>query len=237
MLIVDPVYIGLLAGNDTVQAGNVMQMGPLLKQIVDSCLPFGCTPIFVHHTHKLSKADKYCPIDLDHLSQSGFAEFARQWILLSRRSEFDSDAGVHELWMKAGGSAGHSRLWAVDITEGTMSSGFSGQTWKPLIRPLQQLKLDKAKQKEVQQQKKTVDAINKNVDKIIEVLSARPDGETKSAIGTKSKLNWKNLDLALAAAITQGLVKEFQVTKNGRSFEGYQILEDQSDTQTDSDRQ
>ena len=169
--------------------------------------------------------------------QSGFAEFARQWILLSRRSEFDSDTGVHELWMKAGGSAGHSRLWAVDINEGTMSSGFSGQTWKPLIRPLQQLKIEKAEQKEVQQQKKTGDAISKNVDKIIEVLSAKPDGETKSVIAKEAKLNSKNLNLALEAAITQGRVKECQVMKNGRSHDGYHILKDQSDTQTDSDRQ
>ena len=73
VMIFDPMYLALLAENTSANAGNALQMGPLLQQVVDTCLPYNCTPILVHHTKKLGQIDKVRPLDLDDLSQSGFA--------------------------------------------------------------------------------------------------------------------------------------------------------------------
>ena len=65
--------------------------------------------------------------ELDDMSQSGFAEFARQWILLSRRKDYLDGSGLHELWMRSGGSAGNSSLWRLDVDEGSSNAGIAGE--------------------------------------------------------------------------------------------------------------
>lgn len=45
----------------------------------------GCTPNIAHHTRKGDRANLFGVPDLEDLSGSGFAEWARQWILLNRR--------------------------------------------------------------------------------------------------------------------------------------------------------
>jgi RecA-family ATPase len=45
VMIFDPMYLGLFSENSNVSAGNVLQMGPLLQKVVDTCLPYGCTPV------------------------------------------------------------------------------------------------------------------------------------------------------------------------------------------------
>lgn len=87
-----------------------------------------------------------------------------------------------------------------------------------------------------QREKTASDAISSNVSGVIEVLSNKPDSETKTVIAQDAKLNSNNLNLALDAAIEQGIVNQCQIQKNERSHPGYQLLIDQSDTQTDSDR-
>src|SRR5262249_22080578 len=69
---------------------------------------------------------------LEDLAYAGVQEFARQWILLSHRSPFDPDDpdGKHELWLNAGGSAGHSLLRAVNIFEGKLGDDFGGRAWR-----------------------------------------------------------------------------------------------------------
>ena len=70
------------------------------------------------------------PADLDDLTGSGYSEFFRQWLLLSRREEYIQGSGSHRMWMHIGGSAGHSSLTALDIEEGP--AGFP-RTWKTAL--------------------------------------------------------------------------------------------------------
>jgi replicative DNA helicase len=133
MVIIDALYLCLLAGqaSEGVSASNLYQIGPLLLTVAQSCLEVGCTPVLVHHFRQ-TRNEPYAAPQLADLAFAGIQEFARQWILLGPRTAFDPDdpAGKHELWLSAGGSAGHSLLRAVNVFEGQLDEAFGGRTWR-----------------------------------------------------------------------------------------------------------
>jgi hypothetical protein len=150
--IVDPLYLCLLAGAKGAKAENLYDTGPLLLRIAQTCLSVGATPILLHHTTKPS-ARKLEPLELTDLAFSGVAEFARQWILLSRREAFDADT-PHRLWMVAGGSVGHGGLWAVDVDEGKLADDFSGRKWVVTVKTASAAKEVSATNKEEEKRQK-----------------------------------------------------------------------------------
>jgi RecA-family ATPase len=133
VVLIDPLYLCLLSGGKGASASNLYETGPLLHGVAKACLGAGATPIFVHHFTK-SASKKSEGADLDDLSFSGVAEFARQWVLLSRRRPYKPGTGQHELLMSAGGSAGHSAEWQIDVDEGVLNSDFTGRTWQVTVR-------------------------------------------------------------------------------------------------------
>ena len=180
-MIFDPIYLGLLRDNQNANTSDVLQMGPMLQKVVDICIPHRCTPILVHHTKKLGRNEAHRLLDLDDLSQAGFAEFARQWLLLSRRSEFVDECGHHELWMRTGGSAGLSSALSIDIQEGTLNNDILGQKWKVKVRSCKSFIQEKEKQKE----EETQDKLNSIISKIVDYLSKQPAGDTQTASGIR----------------------------------------------------
>ena len=127
-LAIDPAYLAI-RGDDS---RNLFAMGSLLRPLAELGDETGCTILVVHHC-KRSKQIAGDPATLDDIAWSGFAEFSAQWLLLSRRQQFDPDLGRHELWLTAGGRSGHHGLWALDVSEGVACSR-EPRKWKTAIR-------------------------------------------------------------------------------------------------------
>jgi AAA domain len=133
----DPLYLCLLNGSRSVSASNLYEIGPLLWQAAQACLDAGATPFFVHHATKTAARRTYGssePMDLDDLAFAGIGEFARQWVLLSRREIFQPHIGRHRLLLSTGGSAGHSGCYDVTVDEGVLSDDFAGRKWEVQVR-------------------------------------------------------------------------------------------------------
>lgn len=128
--LIDPAYLCTLGVATANLAGNVFAMGSLLKGLGEVATDTGCTLGIVHHARKKSgktKGERYGRPELDDLSQSGWAEWMRQWIILNQRSRMQD--GRHELWGLIGGSAGHNGEYAIDVDEGKPDDPLIGQRW------------------------------------------------------------------------------------------------------------
>jgi hypothetical protein len=143
--IIDPVYLCLSTAG-VINPANIFEMGQLLAKVTSTCRKAGATPLLVHHTVKDIKVGHL--VQLEDLSFSGFAEFARQWFLVNDRKPWDPDKGFSRLVINYGGSAGHSGVMAVDVDEGKMSSDFTGRTWNLTVSSVAEARVRDAERRE-----------------------------------------------------------------------------------------
>ena len=226
VVIIDPLYLCLLGSGGGQNASSLFDMGPLLLAAATTCLEAGATPIFVHHSTK-SSGQQRRPLDLEDLAFAGIQEFARQWILLSRLENYTAGSGQHRLVLTAGGSAGHSGCWVVEVDEGQLQSDFSGRQWVTQVRTYAEaMQLREAQGTVDRQQRDQVEE-----QRILTALRSFPNGETFSAIREESKV-----DRQRARSILEELVETEQVQEVNdimkpagnsglRSYKGYRLVE------------
>lgn len=224
VVVIDPLYLSLLRAKlpgQRVDASNLFDMGPLFQSIAQSCLDAGATPVLLHHFSKAGTATGEMP-GLESMAFAGCQEFARQWVLLGRRSTFESGSGKHELWMTVGGSAGHSGEWALDVDEGVLKDDFSGRKWDPIIRPASEAATAARgqKQAEKEQAKRRAGA----EDAQTALVKLRGDGpstktEWREALGWSSK----RLDSAIAVLLEERAIR--RTTKHVHAGEGQRAVQ------------
>lgn len=126
VVVVDPAYLCLPAD---VNAGNLFDVGRVLRNVNEVCGQAGSTLVLAHHLKK-GVANPYAPGQLEDIGWAGFQEFFRQWMLINRREPYEPNSGMHRLWFSTGGSAGHSTLVGLDIFEGVFDpTGQRPRTW------------------------------------------------------------------------------------------------------------
>lgn len=171
-VILDPLYRSLRVGGDS---SNVFQMGETLEEISSQLVPAGITPILIHHFRKMGK--NYDPPELEDLSQSGIAEFARQFLFVKRSEEYQHD-GRHRVWFSWGGSAGHQGIRMMEATTGVFDpQNPHWQQWKTKLFGLDEWRAMEKDRKEAEKSAKRLDAKNE----VLAFLTSHP-GSTITSI-------------------------------------------------------
>lgn len=215
--ILDPAYLCLLAGS-TINAANVFEMGQVLFTLTELGQRTGCTIILIHHFKKPTRETRFAVPSLEDMSMSGFAEWARQWILLGRRSAYQSN-GIHDLWMVAGGSAGHSGQWGITIDEGT---NVTGRKWD-----VQFVEAEPGAKGQRSGSTAKDKVLEGDRQKVLKALSeGHETGMTFTSIRLFSNVNTAPLHKILQSLIAEGLVtptNDVRTAKSKRVFDGYRL--------------
>jgi hypothetical protein len=219
--ILDPLYLCLLGPETAGGASNIFLMGSLLQGLTMLGQRTNCTIILLHHFRKGGQTDDENPAGLEELAQSGVAEWARQWLLLQRRVAYQND-GNHALWMRCGGSAGHSSLWGLNIDEGTIDPDTGdGRRWEVTVtsgpEARKEAQQEKANRKAAEQEQRE----GEQRERLLTVLKALPGGDTERALSRAARLNPTSFGKAIFALMQEGRATTCQVVKNGATYDGF----------------
>jgi hypothetical protein len=217
VLVLDPLYLCLLAGNTRANAANLFDMGPLLQEVTRACLDAGATPILIAHSRK-DQSNRGGPMDLEHIAFSGTQQFARQWFLVNPRARFDPDTGTHRLHFSVGGSAGQGGYWHLDVVEARLNEDSDGgRVWKPALRPAS---IERAKAEAKQ--------LNEHTDVVLAALVAAEGESTLHQLRVKLKdagLQPRHVDAAVDALAEGGKVEKCEVKAGRRTGAGVRLLD------------
>jgi putative DNA primase/helicase len=223
-VILDPIYM-MMPGAD---AGNLFVQGEMLRNLSMRCERLGVTVVLCHHTKK-GIVDPYEPPELEHIAWSGFQEFCRQWLLIGRREKYEPGTGEHALWINIGGSAGHSSLWGLNISEGVFR-GPGTRSWEVGLLTAEEARDESAeKTQDVKQANKdrqrTVE-VNACKESIRKAFNGLPDHrETLTRIKERSGRKGASFDTAFGELIREGELKPAEIIRNnGQAYPGYERI-------------
>jgi hypothetical protein len=229
-LAIEPAYLCM----GEMRHEDLFDMGAKLRGVSELCQEMGATLIVGHHNKKTGKADPYSPPELEDIAWAGFQEFARQWILVGRRERYEPGTGEHRLWLNAGGSAGHSELWALDIAEGRRTDP-GGRRWEVFLMPASEAR-ERATAIEEDRKARTAESkatarLDADKRRIVNALAKFPNGETGKAIRERAGMSGARFNPALAALIEDGDVIPVDIVKPNRQkpYDGY-VLKKDTDT-------
>ena len=243
---IDPAYLAV--GPE--DARNLFAMGARLRPLAEVCESTGCTLLIVHHCRRsrLSPGD---PAMLEDIAWSGFAEFSAQWLMLARRRRFDPDTGRHELWLSAGGRAGHHGLWAVDVEEVRNSgpaidermpasppTNGDSRVWKIVLQPADsanaQLDTRNVEAYEDRRLRRVATTNQRHRRRVLDVLANKPDGETARYFRETLSLSSQRTAQVLGTLLDDGLIVPAEVVKRDRKEDGYRLAAGQKTSRGDN---
>lgn len=219
--VIDPLYLALLSADAGGKSSDLFFMGSVLQPLAELGQATDCTLVLLHHFRKSGQTNDPEPAGLEELAQSGVAEWARQWLLLQRRSPYAGD-GQHSLWLRTGGSAGHSGLWALNIDEGTLDPDtFSGRVWQTEVQAVADAREEVRREKESKKAAQAEQREDGYRGRLVDALKRFSEGETAKTLRELSGLNAANFGRAVQTLLQRGEVVTCKIEKTGRQFDGY----------------
>lgn len=211
VVIVDPLYMGLTGISTT----NLTEVGPALRNFKNACTP--AAMVLAHHVKK--STDYADAPNLEDLSQAGIAEFAGNYMLLGRLSEYEGD-GQHELAIRMGGRDDQFGLYKLDFDEYTWSSRFMDLVaWR---------EMHKAAEQEAKTKAKTALAYDEAKTFIMDMIRSEGGSLSSTVLGRKRQKFQSTLD----RLTEEGIITTVQLTtKDGQpkqQFE-YHLTESRTD--------
>jgi len=184
----------------------------LCARVAEVCKEFGTTFLLAHHT--AARLTCGAVPQLSDISYAGFKEFFRAWIMVNRRKPYEIDDGprVHELWINAGGSAGHSTMFGVTANEGTAERPMWHVNWMPY-----------GETKAGDQQAKDNAYLDEDVPRVLEQLQG--GGMTKNQLRDALRMDgrkYQRLSRALDTLVAEGRVVKGKVLANSKR-EGFAL--------------
>jgi hypothetical protein len=164
LVVIDPFYLAL----GDVDARNLFEVGAVLREVRYHLHQKGISVVIVHHANRASapgRGNDFRPLELSDISHAGIGQWARQFLLLSRRENYGMD-GHHRLFFKFGGSAGHGGLYNCDIFEGVIEEDFTGRVWEVSLTSWADAKATRADAKETKAKAALIASKNKVLDAI-----------------------------------------------------------------------
>jgi replicative DNA helicase len=205
VIVLDPLYLALLAGNREDDPANMFSMGPLLADVAQACLDAGATPILVHHFNRArERTNPYAKPGLEDLAYGGIGEFARQWILVGPRQRYEGD-GVHHLWLNIGGSAGHGFEWVYDADEGVPDENLVGKRWLVSVTSEAEVAAAKSAKRDRDDEAKLIAGLGR--------IDPDHQGATLTDLRTEARLNNNRAKAALARLQSAGRLLPCKVAK------------------------
>ena len=227
LLIADPFYLCVPLGEgDGSQVGRMgAKLAPVSRLVADT----GAAVLFNAHTRKRN-AKLYEPPELGDLAGAGVAEWARQWLLIGRRSAYDPDSpGEHELSLTVGGSAGHSGRWAVDLAEYGPGGPESGRRWSVEVVPwadVREAEKDAAAAKreaaDLARERATANRAERHADGLAALMR---DGtaDTKNGLRDRAKLSGTMFGPAWTTLMDRDVLARVKVKKGNRWIDGFAL--------------
>lgn len=209
VVLIDPLYLAL----GDVDAKSVFDMGQALRPVAEHLLSRGITPGILHHSNRTLQAGEV--MGLEHLSHAGMAEYARQWLLLSRREKYQGD-GTHNLFLSVGGSAGHGGLWSVNVDEGVLNDDFTGRRWGVTVMTAGEAQAETIDRKEQAKEEKARQAQARDEAAVLLAIDAevsKHGAATKSSIKNRTALSFDKVGVALNRLADALRVEEVEFTK------------------------
>jgi len=243
VVFIDPLYLCLLVGESDSDAANKLhRMGALLDQLCRACRELGCTPILLHHSVKsLGSSRNTEPLELTDVHGAGIAEFMRQWILISRREPHQDGGALDRVWLRVGGSAGHSALWALDVDQGQFNAAERRREhWRVAVMSAEQARLGRASRRDAARQ----DARDQDLERrLLDVLSRHPDGigitnlVTEAGVGHDHNLARAALDRMIATGSVERFRERRQAGSAPRMLDLFRLPPDSTRIRSDPDAQ
>jgi hypothetical protein len=222
-VIIDPAYLAMPGGD----AANLMLMGELLRELSEVCTGTGCTPILCHHCRKGGKADPFEAPELEDIAWAGFQEWARQWLLVGRREKYEPGSGEHRLWLSIGGSAGHSALWAIDLSEGVFPDRYWQVTLSHADEARQEAAQKARERREASKAEEHTQRLESDKKRLVEALAKYPEGATERTLHGASGVYGERFRSALAELVRTGDVAPCEINKSCRKtpYEGWKLAD------------